>query len=316
MEPFKSFSKRQRERERARTGQPAIYIAGPLPEQFRNQVVLLLRDAIGKFERHSSSMMWTTNEAVWTEIYLVAQRELGKLTLIPRGFGMDPDEQCEEFVQTAETEPVLDLIEIAFCVIDLRMRSIFYMLRDRGQVAIAPDDAINQLNYRFREHDLGYQFADGQLMEVSSQYLHAEAVEPALTLLHVAGFAGPEEEFLSAHRHFRHREYTSAIVDANKAFESAMKAICEKRGWKYEKGAPAHKLIGMILDHDLIPRFVQDELSGLRNVLTGLPTLRNKAGGHGQGADPVDVPEHLAAYALHMAASNIVLLVQAHKAMM
>ena len=54
----------------------------------------------------------------------------------------------------------------------------------------------------------------------------------------------------------------------------------------------------------------------LRSVLeSGLPTVRNKTkgSGHGQGKELINIPGHLAAYALHLAASNIVLLVEAHK---
>ena len=47
---------------------------------------------------------------------------------------------------------------------------------------------------------------------------------------------------------------------------------------------------------------------------SGAPTVRNKEAGHGQGSEPVNVPEYLAAYVLHLTASNIVLLVEAYKA--
>lgn len=42
--------------------------------------------------------------------------------------------------------------------------------------------------------------------------------------------------------------------------------------------------------------------------------MRNKTSGHGQGIEIVDVPQHLASYALHLAAANVVLLIEAHKA--
>jgi hypothetical protein len=40
-------------------------------------------------------------------------------------------------------------------------------------------------------------------------------------------------------------------------------------------------------------------------------TARNKRSGHGQGPKPVEVPDHIAGYVLHMAAATIVFLVQA-----
>jgi hypothetical protein len=68
--------------------------------------------------------------------------------------------------------------------------------------------------------------------------------------------------------------------------------------------------------NQLIPQYLETYFSGLRQVLeAGVPTVRNKTSGHGQGATPTHVPEHLAAYVLHLAASNIVMLIEAHKAL-
>jgi hypothetical protein len=47
---------------------------------------------------------------------------------------------------------------------------------------------------------------------------------------------------------------------------------------------------------------------------SGLPKVRNDAGGHGQGGVPRETPGYIASYALHLAAAKIVLLVEALKA--
>jgi hypothetical protein len=53
---------------------------------------------------------------------------------------------------------------------------------------------------------------------------------------------------------------------------------------------------------------------GLRSVLEdGVPTVRNKMGGHGQGPQVVDVSSHYAAYALHMTGSAIQFLIDAER---
>jgi hypothetical protein len=49
----------------------------------------------------------------------------------------------------------------------------------------------------------------------------------------------------------------------------------------------------------------------LATLASGLPQVRNNAGGHGQGAMPRPIPAYVAAYALHLAATNIVFLVDA-----
>ena len=71
-----------------------------------------------------------------------------------------------------------------------------------------------------------------------------------------------------------------------------------------------------MFENGLIPRELQSEFEGLRVLLSsGLPTLKNRKAGHGQGSVPVEMPAHIAAYALHMAAANIVFLVESHKSL-
>jgi hypothetical protein len=48
---------------------------------------------------------------------------------------------------------------------------------------------------------------------------------------------------------------------------------------------------------------------------SGVPTARNRLGGHGQGAKPTSVPDHIVAYLLHMTASTIVFLIEADRAL-
>lgn len=76
-------------------------------------------------------------------------------------------------------------------------------------------------------------------------------------------------------------------------------------------------LIDTVFSNDLISPEMKSHFNGLRSALeSGVPTLRNQAGrgAHGQGSTPVEVPDYLAAYCLHMTAVNIVFLVEAHNA--
>ena len=95
-----------------------------------------------------------------------------------------------------------------------------------------------------------------------------------------------------------------------------MKSICTKRGWPHQPTDTAKPLLDVMFKQGLIPSFMQSHFTGLRATLeAGVPTVRNKLGGHGQGTAQVEVPEFLAAYALHLTATNILLLVQADKEM-
>lgn len=121
---------------------------------------------------------------------------------------------------------------------------------------------------------------------------------------------------MKAHDHYRHGRHKEAITEALKAFESTMKAICDARQWSYPATATAKPLIDAALKNNLIPAPLANSFDNFRAAMeSGLPTVRNKLSGHGQGAKPVTVPDYVAGYALNLAAANIVLLVWAHKAM-
>jgi len=179
---------------------------------------------------------------------------------------------------------------------------------------ITADEAIKELNFRFREHGLGYQYESGKIIKIDSQIIHAEAVKPVLHLLSDSRFQGVNEEFLKAHEHYRHGHYKECLVECLKAFESTMKTICDTQGWSYQPGDTAKKLINVCFQNNLIPTYLQDQFSSLRqNLESGVPTMRNKNGGHGQGSQPLNVPQYFAGYQLHMTASTILFLLEAEK---
>lgn len=246
---------------------------------------------------------------VWKSIHQDLTREHGVFTLTAT-----PENQQHDYINyilQAETSKVLDAIEFAFQAIDSSVRQ--GMEYNASQSA---DSAIEELNSRFREHGIGYQFLDGSLIKIDSQFVHSETVKPALSLLNAEGFAGPAEEFMKAFEHHRHGREKEAIVEALKSFESTLKAICTVRRWKFDKNATARELIKTVLDKGLVPGELETHFAGLRTAMeSGLPTVRNKTSAHGQGSVPVEVPAHVAAYALHLAASNIVFLVETHRSM-
>jgi hypothetical protein len=173
---------------------------------------------------------------------------------------------------------------------------------------------ISELNHRLREGGVGYQYENGVIIRMDSQFVHAEITKKALSLLSSKHFSGAEDEFLSAYKHYRHSECKDAIVDVGASVESTMKCICDSLRWKYEKGARASNLIKVLRDHRLFPDYLDKSFDQFLAILkSGLPEIRNNEGSHGQGSVPKRVPAHVAAYALHFAATNIVFLVECMK---
>ena len=187
--------------------------------------------------------------------------------------------------------------------------------RDSKGITQKPNDAIEELNGRFREAKFGYQYEDGKIFRMDSQLIHAEVTKPALQLLSDHRFTGPHEEFLNAHKHYLAREYKPCITQASNAFESTLKAICNLKGWSYSPGDRASELLKVVRKENLLPDYLDKSFDQLIATLaSGLPQVRNEGAAHGQGAVPQQTPDFVAAYALHLLAANIVLLVEAFRA--
>jgi hypothetical protein len=309
---YETFSKRKKRLESA--GKQEVYQYDQLPQTFRVQVIHIWNSAIGAYYRPSGYSYAESSPAnkLWEFIFSTTRRERGVFALAHPHDG--PADQCKQFLLDSDTDCALDIIELSFRVIDLAARKFQLWEIDRARVTQTPDDAIEELNQRFREHTIGYQHEEGKLIRVDSQFVHAEAVKPAMSLLNQPGFDGPAEEFIGAFDHYRHGRHKEAVAEALKSFESTMKAICKLRGWAHPPNATAKPLMDTLFKNGLIPQGLESHFAGLRAAMeSGLPTISNP-NRHGQGPDPVAIPPHIAAYALHLAASNILLLVQAHSA--
>lgn len=297
---FNLFSKRQKQ---LRGDIPDVYVYDDIPDKLRVQIVHIVKDVLGT---HIA-----TNEKVQIAFAYLNNalcREYGIFKLSPNANHHD-ESLYKFFLETEDYEKALDVVELAFQYVDDQARE--YAFRYNAEAKMESDDAINELNTRFREHGIGYQFESGTLIRVDSQFLHADAVKPVLVILGNPIYAGANEEFLKAHEHYRHGRNKECLNECLKAFESVMKSICSKRKWNYEKNDTAKSLISVCMENGLVPQYLQSEFGSLRSILeSGVPTVRNKLGGHGQGAATITVPSEMAKFALHLTASHILFLAE------
>jgi hypothetical protein len=312
---FDLFSKRHK---RLRGEVPDVYKYDVIPERFRVQVVHILRDTLGNEAAYRDVHRYPMVRGAYQGVNRVLCREYGLLSLVQEDEYASGDRIVEDifdfFLKEQDYERVLDVIELAFIAIDGFTRKRDYL--HRQDASKQADAAIDELNARFKEHGIGYEYKDGRLFRIDSEFVHAEAVKPALNLLSGQLYQTANNEFLTAHEHYRHQRYEDSLTWAVKSLESVMKAICEKRKWSYKQTDTAKKLIDTCFQNGLIPDFWQSHFSALRCTLeSGVPTARNALGGHGQGTQPVQVPQYLAAHVLHMTASTLVFLVEAEKAL-
>lgn len=303
---FDLFSKRQKT---LRGDVPDVYVYDSLPQPLRVQIVHILSDTLGNGGQYWDGQVREAYEFIVSTLCreygifkLPGAREYGDREYIT--------ELANFLLQVEDIEKALDAIELSFRVIDRLTRNWNYLHRNNADECA--NRAIDELNGRFKEHGVGYQFLEGEIVRVDSELIHSEAVKPALRLLNSQDYAGAQQEFLGAYEHYRHGKYKESLNDCLKAFESTMKAICDKRQWVYPPNATAKTLIQVCFEKGLVPSFWQQQMSSLRSLLeSGIPTGRNKMSGHGQGAIPTEVPGYLVAYMLHMTASTLVFLTTA-----
>lgn len=303
---FDLFSKRQK---KLRGDVSDVYVYDGLPQALRTQIIHIWFDTLG-----NQNEWWEGHvKQAYPLIVDTLCREYGVFKLPgAKDYGeRDYIQELANFLlREQDVEKALDAVELSFKFIDKFTRDWNYLRRENAS-KIA-DEAIEELNGRFKEHGIGYQFSDGEIIRVDSELIHSEVVKPALRLLNTKNYAGAQQEFLKAHEHYRHGNAKEALNECLKAFESLMKSICDKRGWNYTGNATAKNLIQACLENGLIPTFWQQNFSSLRSLLeSSVPTGRNKLGGHGQGTSTTEVPDHLVAYMLHMTASALVFLGEA-----
>ena len=171
-----------------------------------------------------------------------------------------------------------------------------------------------ELNYRFDEHSLGYQFVEGQIIRRDNTFTHSEIIKPSLEILSRKRFKGASLEFHKAHEHYRKGAYHESLNECLKAFESTMRIICDKQKWTVKSTATASTLIKMCFEKQLIPAFWESKFTSLKTLLeSGVPTARNKLSGHGAGSEEKEIPRYIVEYALNMTASTILFLVEAEE---
>lgn len=260
------FSKRQK---RLRGDVPDVYQYTNLPQNFRVQVVHIVKSTIGNDSDYN-----TPASKIYNYINNTLCREYGVFKL--QEYASENFEYIYNFfLKEKDPEKCLDVIELTFKCINGYVRQNSWEFRDCHQ---SPDDAIEELNNRFRESGIGYQFESGEVVRVDSQFIHSDVVKPTLQILgNSQEFAGANDEFLSAHEHYRHQRFKECLNDCLKSFESLMKAIHKKRSWEYGSTDTAKKLISSCLSNGLIPDYMQNQFSSLRILLeSGVPDLTHE----------------------------------------
>jgi AbiJ N-terminal domain 4 len=303
---FETFSRRQK---RQNQTAPDVFVYDKLPKGFRVQAVVIWADAI-----KAIFAPMNVPAGFYDGFHSFVATELGVFEL--ETYTGNSFNAIAAYFTGTTVQEALDILEMMFV-------GLVRVGRDRNDISTSYDpevvisESITDLNARLLQHGIGYSLVDGappQIIRKDSEHLHNEVVRPALELLAEQGFEGANDEYRKAHEHYRHGRQKECLNDCLKAFESTMKTICARRKWPHQQNDTAKTLIDICLRNGLLPSSMQNHLGSIRSALeSGIPTVRNKMGGHGQGEKPAKVPDYFAEYLLHETATTIVFPVSAFK---
>lgn len=269
---------------------PKIYQHDDIPNKLRVQIGHIFLDI--------------ANSEIYQNTHKILCKEYGRYTLDANS-NSHQEAILQFLVNTKKVEEVLDVIEVLFTVITDYNSSV------GSWDKIVTVDAIEEINQRFKENGVGYFYDNNMIIRIDSTYVHNEITIPAISLLYNKKFWGAGEEYLAAHTHYKEGRNKECLNDCLKAFESTLKTICTEKSWDFGTNDTAKKLIQICFQNGLVPSFTQNQFTSLQNLLeSGVPTIRNKMGGHGQGPIPQRVNNEMARYALNLTGTNIIFLVE------
>lgn len=296
------YSKRKLSRERPTED---VFEYDEIPEPLRIQIVQMFEEAREAYNEYGSQQYQRRNFTISPEtlesLVKALRREYGVRLLSNVMYRNHYLQELVEFIGECSTDQFLDCTEL-YC----RLVS-----NDSYLVAEQKELLISEVNHRFKESGIGFEY-DEEIIRIDSKLVHGNVVKPVIKLLSSDPiFSGAESEFFSAFSHYKECKHKEAITDGLKAFESTMKAILTKRRWEHSPNDSASKLLQACFKNELVPTYLQTQFTSLKSLLeSGVPTVRNKTSGHGQGVSVQTPDEHLTSFALYMTAINIKFLIE------
>lgn len=300
-------------RMRAAAGATAdVYSYESASKRLRIQIAQLVQEGFGPYENQYGRP--APGADAYDALVRLLRKELG-VHKLSNNYNSNAHDEFIEWIQSETSiDYFLDGIEFFLRMISSYVRENWSVF---GSYATQkPDEVIAEFNARAREAGFGYQFSNEMIVRIDSQFLHQEAVLPALKLLNDGRFDAANREYRDAHEAYKLGKLKDSLVGCARAFESVLKIIGTKRGWPIQQTDNANQLIMAAAKAGFLPAYQQNALNHLQGLLTsGVPTVRNKTGGHGDGSVIQEVPVELAAFQLHQTAAVIVFLAERDKAL-
>ena len=299
------YSKRIARAERQKIND--VYRYDEISRQLRGQIIHIANDLF-KSSKESCKL--------WHEILQIIYREKGifcvtsEKYLIDNNFISGTNSSINlpnsKNYNSADTLDVIDFCEI---LIQTAKETIDI---DASEI----NQAIDELNRRFKEAGVGYEYIKetNQIIRLDNQTTHKEIVRPTLNILRDPKFQKSNEYYRKAHEYYRKGNNEECINECAKCFESVLQIICEQNKW-IPVPTTTIQLIECVKNNGLFSSGLKTDKSlkqFIEMLKTGLPSVRT-ATSNGKAPDIQPIQDYIASYALHLTASNVLLLYKAQE---
>ena len=251
--------------------------------------------------RHDDSVLiqpdsndnWTTTSSILAEVEDEIKLQHG-WDDIPDATPNQTDNDCSglhRLVVAGSGHFVLDIVELVY---DWKVHDEKKAFRQ-------------QINQVLELHECPWRLSDGEFFKLDRDFVGARLAATAHESLAANHFAGAANEYAKSRQELGSGEVKDAIFHASKSFESVLKVLT---GLDH---ANADRLIKETVNlgfWDDLPDNVRQGFAD--QVMKALPFLRNKLGGHGQGAVVVEVPAIYGELAIQLAAAYHNFLIAKH----
>lgn len=227
---------------------------------------------------------WTDNSTMLAEVENDLMRENGwdEIPDCPPSKCDNDTSALYRLVRDGMGHFVLDTVELVY----------------KGMVGGNAEAFQQEINKVLDLHECPWRLADGEFFKLDGDFVGARLASIAHDALVANNFTGAADEYAKSRQELCSGEVKDAILHAGKSFESVLKVLT---GLDH---ANANQLIQEMLSQGFLDDLPDNIRSGFaEQVMKTLPSLRNKLGGHGQGADVVDIPEIYGELAIQLAAA-------------
>lgn len=265
-----------------------IFVYDEVPDKFKNNIFYFIQDKLTNMEL--------------SQIYRKIIIEHGLKRNIDETYLNNPESFTNAFI--GGFEKLIDSNDEIDFYLDLIVLFLNVLDQDKSETIVS----VNKILYK---HSLGYQIdiVKDQIIRVDSKHIYQETIQQVLLLLNDIQFENVDDEYRKAYEELKNGNYEGTLVEANKAFESTMKIICELKGYGLPSKHTASALIAHLRKNSFIENFQDEKFNGLAKTLQSISISRNNQAGHGQGIKKRDLSVMFAEYALQITASNILLLI-------